>query len=261
MPDEIDDTAARALDAFHETWVLLGRTVGPEAYVAEDGFVMTAIGPLFINNQAVITAVPDDPTKLVERILSFYDERNLPFLIQASQDATPVMRDAIAAAGLVEAGTQPFMVLEPVTSLKRTSKTALEITLVEDPADLELHLEAQSAGFSMPIEGARAFLNPAAMKLPAVRVFNGRLDGRVVATSMVVVTASGAGVYSVSTIDDHRRRGFGEAMTVAAVEAAIAERVDLAYLQASDMGLPVYERLGFTTVDTFTMWGRHAASR
>jgi hypothetical protein len=55
--------------------------------------------------------------------------------------------------------------------------------------------------------------------------------------------------------DDERRarRGYGEALTWAATRC----RTDLpSTLQASSMGRPIYERMGFRTVASFTVWER-----
>ena len=64
-----------------------------------------------------------------------------------------------------------------------------------------------------------------------------------------LVTAGGAaGIYNVTTVEAARGRGIGAAMTVAAVRHGADLGFDLATLQASTMGRPVYERLGFEFV-------------
>ena len=63
------------------------------------------------------------------------------------------------------------------------------------------------------------------------------------------MTAGGAaGIYNVTTVEAARGRGIGAAMTVAAVRHGADLGLDLATLQASTMGRPVYERLGFEFV-------------
>jgi GNAT superfamily N-acetyltransferase len=83
------------------------------------------------------------------------------------------------------------------------------------------------------------------------RVWIGRVDGRPVTTATAWVGGGFVGVYAVATVPDARGRGYGEAVTW----AATSSRPDLpATLQASSMGLPVYERMGFRTVARFTVW-------
>jgi predicted GNAT family acetyltransferase len=56
------------------------------------------------------------------------------------------------------------------------------------------------------------------------------------------------GVYSIATVGSARRRGYGAAMTARVVADGMVAGCDVAVLQASEMGRPVYERLGFRTV-------------
>ena len=56
------------------------------------------------------------------------------------------------------------------------------------------------------------------------------------------------GVHSIATVESARRRGYGAAMTARVVADGAAEGCDVAALQASEMGRPIYERQGFRTV-------------
>jgi hypothetical protein len=85
------------------------------------------------------------------------------------------------------------------------------------------------------------------------RVWVGRVDGRPVTTATAYVGQGFVGIYAVGTTKDARGRGYGEAATWAATLC----RPDLpATLQASPMGRPVYERMGYRTVAEFTVWER-----
>jgi hypothetical protein len=90
------------------------------------------------------------------------------------------------------------------------------------------------------------------------RVWVGRVDGRPVTTATASISDGFVGVYAVGTIAEARGRGYGEAVTWAATLC----RPDLpATLQASPMGLPVYERMGYRTVMGFTAWDRPHRAR
>jgi hypothetical protein len=85
------------------------------------------------------------------------------------------------------------------------------------------------------------------------RVWVGRVDGRPVTTATAFIDDGFVGIYAVATVRDARRRGYAEAVTWAATLC----RPDLpATLQASEMGQPVYERMGYRTVAEFTVWER-----
>jgi GNAT superfamily N-acetyltransferase len=72
--------------------------------------------------------------------------------------------------------------------------------------------------------------------------------GALVATSLVVATGAVAGIYWVATQEEHRGRGFGAAITWAAVAGGRALGCRVASLQASKAGQPVYARMGFAHV-------------
>jgi GNAT superfamily N-acetyltransferase len=85
------------------------------------------------------------------------------------------------------------------------------------------------------------------------RVWVGRVDGRPVTTATAYVGDGFVGLYAVATAADARGHGYAEAVTWAATLC----RPELpATLQASSMGRPVYERMGFRTVGEFTVWDR-----
>jgi ribosomal protein S18 acetylase RimI-like enzyme len=69
-----------------------------------------------------------------------------------------------------------------------------------------------------------------------------------VATVSLLTAGGAAGIYNVATIEAERGRGIGAAMTAAAIRHGAARGFTVATLQASTMGRPVYERLGFRFV-------------
>jgi ribosomal protein S18 acetylase RimI-like enzyme len=84
-----------------------------------------------------------------------------------------------------------------------------------------------------------------------LRRFLLRDDGEPVASSALLPGPPNsrlAGIFSVGTLEHTRGRGFGTIVTQAAMNAARDDGAKVAVLQASEMGKPVYERLGFETV-------------
>jgi N-acetylglutamate synthase len=78
----------------------------------------------------------------------------------------------------------------------------------------------------------------------------GSVDNVPVSTALVAVTGSTAGVYNVATPPEHRRLGYGEALTWAAVAEGRRLGCDHSVLQASPMGAPVYHRMGYIDLGT-----------
>lgn len=87
--------------------------------------------------------------------------------------------------------------------------------------------------------------------LKDVYLWVGYVDGEAVATSATCVTRGVNGVQCIATLPDYRGRGYGEAMTW---PATIAQPSKPAVLLSSDLGRPVYERMGYVALLRYTYW-------
>ncbi len=85
------------------------------------------------------------------------------------------------------------------------------------------------------------------------RCWVGSVNGRAVTGAAAYVSAGVTGVAWVATLPEARGRGYGAAVTSA---AATCQPDRHAVLHASDLGRPVYERMGFVPLFRFTLWHR-----
>jgi hypothetical protein len=96
---------------------------------------------------------------------------------------------------------------------------------------------------------AGAALHPSTLHVPGMRMFVGLVDGRGVTGATSIVGHGVNHVEWVATLESARGRGFGAAITWT---ATLADPALPAMLVASDMGRPVYERMGYVVLDRWT---------
>lgn len=87
-------------------------------------------------------------------------------------------------------------------------------------------------------------------------LYVGYADGRAVAASALIASQRVAGADNVACLREQRRRGFGEAMTGHAVRRGRETGCVVASLQASEMGRPLYERMGFKPAGGYRTFSR-----
>jgi ribosomal protein S18 acetylase RimI-like enzyme len=131
-----------------------------------------------------------------------------------------------------------------------------ELALAETDADFAAVLETLADGFGAPAALFEPFVAPEVRSLPGMQTYVVRDGGQVVSTAIGYVLDGTVGVFNVATPPGFRRRGFGAAVTAAAVRDGLAAGAELAWLQASPDGEPVYRRLGFRDVVAYALFTR-----
>lgn len=226
---------------------------------ADSGEIRESRGMLIMNcglpiaafNLAFVTRLLSDPVTAISQAHNYFRDRELPFLFRIRADLDPRSEEAALARGFEPVNPASAMVLHPVPNIP-APPTDLEIRKVREEEAFEDFRSTCAAGFGMP--ELPAVLSPRLMEHPSFRWFIGYVGRQPVTTALLFQTGSVAGVYCVATVGEFRRRGFGEAMTWAAVSAGVEAGCDIAILQPSGMGRSVYERMGFRSVAQYNTY-------
>jgi ribosomal protein S18 acetylase RimI-like enzyme len=165
------------------------------------------------------------------------------YSVSLEVEAAGAMEHALVAGGWVMDEEEPALVL-----------ARLPESVPPAPAGLQIRRVATEQDFAAfrAIGGPSPSILPslAAALDPDVSLFLGEMDGRVAATSRLVCLGDIAEITGVVTDPAYRRRGFGTAMTWAAVMAGAVHGCTTATLTATAMGYPVYVKMGFVPVCT-----------
>lgn len=243
----MEELYARARRGVLDSWRLVALATPGGEVRDNPGVFLAAMGlDSAGSNRAFIMDDTGDPSAVVASAMSFFAERALPFTLEIREELPDGYKGAAVASGLKELFRDPMMTLFPVDESRlRHGAEGCEIREARTSEDLDRTANAAALGFGE--DAVRPFATQAIADA-GVHYFIGIVDGRVVGTSLVVALDGSAGIYLVSTLPEFRRRGIGEALTAEAVRCGVAAGCDMAYLQASEAGYPVYQRMGFRSV-------------
>jgi len=210
---------------------------GPIRHASHEALILIAAGepgPDF--NQAVVLgpARPEEVFRLAEAF--FHDSGPYSMVFEAETEE-PVEREARRRGWRLDE-EEPALVLAPLPAMIPSPPPELVIRHIDDAASL--------ADFRAVSETPSRFLPPlAAVRDPAVALFVGYVEERPVATARLSCLGLILDVMGIVTVPTMRRRGYGTALTWAAVAAGQARGCTAATLTATALGYPVYVSMGF----------------
>jgi GNAT superfamily N-acetyltransferase len=165
------------------------------------------------------------------------------------------LAEGARAAGLVQVYEMPEMVLERRPEM-RPAPPGVELRRVhsaEDAADYWRVAAAAYASIGFPPEIFSFYDDHSGFAADNLSAFLACVDGRPAGIAMTIVTHGVAGIYWVGSTEEARRRGVGRAVTAAAVDAGFELGAEVASLQASPMGEPLYRQMGFETIFSYRL--------
>jgi len=187
--------------------------------------------------------------------------RHVPMFWWIGSSPQPTdLGDRLAHHGVVHVGKPPGMALDladlpampPIPS-------GVAVTQVRDSEDLHIWMRTLITGYELPMEFSDPLIAIESDLLahhaaPNRRYYLARDGETPVAASALVMSRGVAGIFAVATLPEARGRGIGGAVTAVPLYAARDAGYRVGVLQASDLGYPVYRRLGFRDVSTIDLY-------
>jgi len=248
-------TSDAAATAVLETMEVLGET-WVDGWIRREANCIAMVSGVEVptlNGVVVASEQFDAPT--VSRLLDEVAASGLPYCLQVRPACASSASELSAARslGLEEDGI-PLMVLEDPLHLAGAQSIDSLVIRELEPADADIHAQVAAAGFDAPVELFQQLATPSMLSTAGVRCYVGEVDGEPVTTGFGFTVGSHVSIFSVATPPDHRRHGFGAAVTARAAADGLAAGANWAWLQASPDGFPVYERLGFRSIESWSCW-------
>ena len=253
----VDDATLARLE--HENmigWprVFTGQVAGSLARIDRGiGTYLTGLpAPLF--NQIIV--VDDDAIDdAMGAAVATARDRQARLCVVLRRGADDRFAHVVADLGLVpDERVMPGMALHPIPSTIDGVDDGFDIRVVRDAAGLEEHVRTAAEGLGFSESIARAALGEELWIRVGCTVYVGFDDDAPVSAGFSIRTGRTLGIFTIATVPAARGRGHGSAMTARAIADGLAEGCDVAALQASDMGRPIYEWLGFRLVQEYDIY-------
>jgi len=231
-------------------WETPARTIGGRWVRWSDAWAAdSTLATRVFNRVTIVRRVdPSSAAELVDRIVQFYSAR--------PDGGEYLVNDPWGTLNLEPYGfsrwwSLPFMVRSPAVAPR--PRAHCEIREARSKGEFGDFVRTLVVGFGLPDLAhvpTSQVMDERVLAGGAMRCWIGVLDGRPIGTSVAYISDGVVGVYLVSVVPTMRGRGFGEALTW---QATLADRGP-STLQASGLGRPVYERMGYVTALECATW-------
>ncbi len=199
-----------------------------------------------------------DAGEFIARANEFFaaKDRRFSIWVKGGQPEDDGLVAAAEAAGFQAVYEMPEMVLrerpdppDPIPGAELRKLEALE------QADDFWRVAIESyADIGFPPEIFSGYTDHAGLLAENVVAFIAYLDGEPVSIAMTMVSDTVAGIYWVGSRTQARGRGLGRAVTTAATIAGFELDGNVASLQASPMGKPIYLAMGYEVAFDYRMF-------
>ena len=226
--------------------------VSPGGQALHFGDVRAAVMPAMPHASIVNCVTFDDAGELescLDELAGMYDEAGVHAWAVWTHEDDEDAHDVLHAAGFVLDSEPMAMALNLDGAIEAPGLD--ELDWMDDPSPAEL------AGVVEPSYGFPAGMFAAGFpELPGVRNYLARHEGRAASVVMANDLEGDCGIFLVGTIPESRGRGISTRLMKRALCDAANRGCTISTLQASQMGYPVYQRLGYRDLGRAQLWER-----
>jgi GNAT superfamily N-acetyltransferase len=246
-------TDAMARNAMGVTQLILDNS--PKGWSRRDAGVLSGIaGVNLAPFNGVWVEQADVSIDGVENRLDEVAQTGLPYILQARPSAAARIGAIATSRGMTAVESAPFMVLDGPTVFRPAPIPSGLSLRVLDPGDTHAHMKLFGEVFELPSDVIAQLTSTGFLDREFATVYLGDIGGMPVTTALAVTRDNVLSLFSICTVESERGRGIGAAITSRAIADAFDRGVAAVWLHASPLGLPVYERLGFTTREHWPTW-------
>jgi predicted GNAT family acetyltransferase len=223
----------------------------------EHGAVLAAGGrpyPVVFNNALREVRAAIGGEELLDRATAFFDDRGHSFGVWVRSDGDDDLRQACTNRALRRVVTFPQMVC--ATPVSMPTDVPQPVRVVDDAGVKDFWDVCASAyeSIGLPRDAIDSLDRLSMLLVPSVVAYVLYLSGEPVSAALAMVSHGVGGIYWVGTVPAARRRGYGDLCSRAATNAGFALGASTMCLQASPMGAPIYEGIGYRTIYTYDIY-------
>lgn len=203
-------------------------------------------------NEVRVIERPRNPKRIVELAHEHFDHCSPRWRLLCPQEWEAEMGLACKMAGLTPAPAEPVMVMPSRRWRPVPSVPGVECRRVENWSDLEIFSETGDRAHDLPPNGS--WLSRPLLDTPNLDLMVAYLDDEPVATGVGYTAEGIVDLGGIATLPNRRRRGVATLVAWELIRAGGLLGGHAAHLWASEMGFPVYVKMGFRHVQNMMVW-------
>ncbi len=244
-----------------DLWQLVGKSLAavvgaaPESHTElfPDAWMVLSGEPIMALNCAYIHAGPGAR----DRLSRFCDEargRVLPLKLYVSGEAASQLGPELARMTDQSTSDSPLMVALSSAIGGDRARDSFEIEAVTDMHEMNDVNRLLSEVFQLPLETMQRLAGAAVLRHPDITYLAAKSNGTLCSAMTAIRHGRTVGIWNMATAPEMRRQGGAKALLSVAMAQECERGAERFFLLASRDGKPLYERLGFATADTATIF-------